>query len=167
MANLWRVFNLVLAYVGSEATQDRNNRLRIRQPLSYYCRCVKVSIASFDRRLRYRLGAILPPFSSDTWPAATSHRAQGQLRSKSGGKTDVEGRSCCERAVESVGCPHWSRRRIRSTRVISQIRRDLPSVHHPSTGFALLRISQTLSLRTFTPVTWKCFAACSMWRSFV
>jgi hypothetical protein len=28
-------------------------------------------------------------------------------------------------------------------------------------------LPQLLSLRTFTPVTWKCFAALSMWRSFV
>src|SRR3981081_4224373 len=38
-------------------------------------------------------------------------------------------------------------------------------VKHDSYLFA--HFSQRLSLRTFTPVTWKSFAACSMWRSFV
>jgi hypothetical protein len=34
-------------------------------------------------------------------------------------------------------------------------------------NFASGGMLQLLSLSTFTPVTWKCFAACSMWRSFV
>jgi hypothetical protein len=39
--------------------------------------------------------------------------------------------------------------------------------HVKHDSYLSAHFSQPLSLRTFTPVTWKCFAACSMWRSFV
>jgi hypothetical protein len=40
-----------------------------------------------------------------------------------------------------------------------------PSTIRPPTSAR--GMPQLFSLRTFSPVTWKCFAACSMWRSFV
>src|SRR5229473_3021289 len=39
--------------------------------------------------------------------------------------------------------------------------------HVKHDSYLSAHFSQLLSLRTFNPVTWKCFAACSMWRSLV
>jgi hypothetical protein len=60
--------------------------------------------------------------------------------------------------TKQIPCLRW--RDLADPGVISR-----PSTIRPPTS--VRGMPQLLSLRTFTPVTWKCFAACSMRRSFV